>query len=230
MRIVPGARPVCSATSLIASPFTACAPYIPQFVASCHELLPLPTDLPGPGSNPGTDPGYVHGGMRDPEPILLTGASGYVGSHLLDELRLARPQRARDGAQPGARPAAARRRRPPRRRRQGARGPGGRAGGRPHALLPDPLDGGPRGRFAARDREAAVNVGEAARDAGVERIATRRPGAEASSEHLRSRAEVAELLRARVPELIHARAAMIIGPGSASFEILQAPHQAAPRS
>ena len=25
--------------------------------------------------------------MRDPEPILLTGASGYVGSHLLDELR-----------------------------------------------------------------------------------------------------------------------------------------------
>ena len=78
------------------------------------------------------------------------------------------------------------------------------------------------GDFAARDREAAVNVGEAARDAGVERIVYLGGlGAEASSEHLRSRAEVAELLRARVPELIHARAAMIIGPGSASFEILK---------
>ena len=31
---------------------------------------------------------------RDPEPILLTGASGYVGSHLLDEL-LARGRRVR---------------------------------------------------------------------------------------------------------------------------------------
>ena len=78
------------------------------------------------------------------------------------------------------------------------------------------------GDFAARDREAAVNVGEAARDAGVERIVYLGGlGAEASSEHLRSRAEVAELLRARVPQLVHARAAMIIGPGSASFEILK---------
>ena len=46
-------------------------------------------------------------------------------------------------------------------------------------------------------------------------------GAEASSEHLRSRDEVAALLRERVPQLVYARAAMIIGPGSASFEMLR---------
>ena len=159
--------------------------------------------------------------MRDPEPILLTGASGYVGSHLLDELRR-RDRRVRAlvrNPAPG--------RLPPDvdvRKGDAVRGEG----------LPAALEGvrtlyylihsmeGRGGDFAARDREAAVNVGEAARDAGVERIVYLGGlGAEASSEHLRSRAEVAELLRARVPELIHARAAMIIGPGSASFEILK---------
>jgi uncharacterized protein YbjT (DUF2867 family) len=40
------------------------------------------------------------------------------------------------------------------------------------------------------------------------------------SEHLRSRHEVAEVLRDLVPELVYVRAAMIIGQGSASFQIL----------
>ena len=39
--------------------------------------------------------------------------------------------------------------------------------------------------------------------------------------HLRSRHEVAELLAQRVPELVYVRAAMVIGPGSASFEMLR---------
>ena len=78
------------------------------------------------------------------------------------------------------------------------------------------------GDFAARDRAAAVNFGEAAKDAGVERVVYLGGlGADASSEHLRSRDEVAALLRERVPQLVHARAAMIIGPGSASFEMLR---------
>ena len=159
--------------------------------------------------------------MRDPEPILLTGASGYVGANLLHELRR-RGRRVRAlvrNPAPG--------RLPPEvdvRRGDAVSGEG----------LPAALDGvrtlfylihsmeGRDGDFAARDREAAVNVGEAARVAGVERIVYLGGlGAEASSEHLRSRAEVAELLRARVPELVHARAAMIIGPGSASFEMLR---------
>ena len=45
--------------------------------------------------------------------------------------------------------------------------------------------------FARRDREAAVNFGEAARDAGVERViylGGLGPTGEDASEHLRSRA------------------------------------------
>jgi uncharacterized protein YbjT (DUF2867 family) len=41
-----------------------------------------------------------------------------------------------------------------------------------------------------------------------------------ASEHLRSRHEVAEILREHVPELVYARAAMVVGDGSASFRIL----------
>ena len=47
------------------------------------------------------------------------------------------------------------------------------------------------------------------------------PTGDGASEHLRSRHEVAELLRQRVPELVYVRAAMIIGSGSASFEMLR---------
>ena len=41
------------------------------------------------------------------------------------------------------------------------------------------------------------------------------------SEHLRSREEVAEILARAVPDTVHARAAMVIGAGSASFLILR---------
>ena len=78
--------------------------------------------------------------------------------------------------------------------------------------------------FARRDREAAVNFGEAAREAGVERVVYLGglgPTGEDASEHLRSRHEVAELLRQRVPGFVYVRAAMIIGQGSASFEMLR---------
>jgi uncharacterized protein YbjT (DUF2867 family) len=75
--------------------------------------------------------------------------------------------------------------------------------------------------FAARDREAAVNFGEAARSAGVARVIYLGGLGDEDSDHLRSRMEVATLLRERVPHLVHVRAAMIIGPGSASFTMLR---------
>jgi uncharacterized protein YbjT (DUF2867 family) len=154
-----------------------------------------------------------------PEPILLTGASGYVGSHLLDELRRRdRPVRAlaRDPAKLPRDVDA----------REGdvVAGTGladALAGCRRAVYLIHSMEGRD-GDFAARDREAAVNFGEAARDAGLERVVYLGGlGADASSEHLRSRDEVARLLRERVPQLVYARAAMIIGPGSASFEMLR---------
>jgi uncharacterized protein YbjT (DUF2867 family) len=154
-----------------------------------------------------------------PQPILLTGASGYVGSHVLDELRrrdLPVRALARDPAKlpPGV----------DARRGDVVRGTGlteALAGCRVAIYLIHSMEGR-GGDFAARDREAAVNFGEAARDAGVERVIYLGGlGADASSEHLRSRDEVAALLRERVPSLVYARAAMIIGPGSASFEMLR---------
>jgi uncharacterized protein YbjT (DUF2867 family) len=82
----------------------------------------------------------------------------------------------------------------------------------------------PSEEFAKRDRAAAVNFGEAASTAGVERVVYLGglgPTGPDASIHLRSRHEVAELLRQRVPQLVYMRAAMVIGPGSASFEMLR---------
>jgi uncharacterized protein YbjT (DUF2867 family) len=162
---------------------------------------------------------------RDPEPILLTGASGYVGSHLLDELRargrhvraLVRdPDRAdlRSGVQLH--------------KGDAVKGEGlaeALAGVRTAYYLIHSMGRGasPSEDFAARDRAAAFNFGEAASAAGVERVVYLGglgPTGPDASIHLRSRHEVAELLGRRVP-LVYVRAAMVIGPGSASFEMLR---------
>jgi len=83
----------------------------------------------------------------------------------------------------------------------------------------------PRTRdFAAADRAAAQNVALAAARVGVGRILYLGGLGEKSgrlSEHLRSRAEVAEILTACEVPVTVLRAAMIIGSGSASFEILR---------
>ena len=81
---------------------------------------------------------------------------------------------------------------------------------------------GAGGDFAARDRRAAHNFGAAARDAGVQRLVYLGGlGDVEDSEHLASRAEVGRILAGYVPGTVHVRAAMIIGPGSGSFEILR---------
>lgn len=78
--------------------------------------------------------------------------------------------------------------------------------------------------FARTDRIAARNMVVCAEQAGLERIIYLGGLGEQNaglSEHLRSRAEVATILTdGRVPVTIF-RAAMIIGSGSASFEILR---------
>ncbi|HUH06581.1 MAG TPA: SDR family oxidoreductase [Egibacteraceae bacterium] len=78
--------------------------------------------------------------------------------------------------------------------------------------------------FASADRDIALSVAATAQDAGVSRVVYLgglgdiTPDA---SPHLRSRAEVADVfLAARVPATV-LRAGVIIGSGSASFEVLR---------
>lgn len=78
--------------------------------------------------------------------------------------------------------------------------------------------------FAEADRRAAQNMALAAASAGVKRIIYLGGLGEESedlSHHLRSRAEVAQILREGAVPVTVLRAAMIIGSGSASFEILR---------
>ena len=78
--------------------------------------------------------------------------------------------------------------------------------------------------FAQRDRDAAVAFGKAARACGIRRIiylgGLGEDGA-ALSHHLRSRHEVGEVLRDSGVETIEFRAAMIVGSGSVSFEMMR---------
>jgi len=82
-----------------------------------------------------------------------------------------------------------------------------------------------KGRFAEADRAAARNMVAAAEAAGIKRIIYLGGLAEAKhgnlSEHLTSRIEVARILQSgRVPTT-DLRAPMIVGSGSASFEIMR---------
>ena len=80
--------------------------------------------------------------------------------------------------------------------------------------------------FAERDREAARNFGAAAKKAGVERIVylggLGSSGSGELSEHLRSRRETGDVLRASGVPLVEFRASIVIGAGSSSFEMIRA--------
>ncbi|MGB7629984.1 MAG: SDR family NAD(P)-dependent oxidoreductase, partial [Candidatus Deferrimicrobium sp.] len=87
-----------------------------------------------------------------------------------------------------------------------------------HSMIPG------AGEFEEKDREAAENMARAAAEAGLSRLIYLGGLGEenpALSRHLRSRAEVAKILAAGKTPVTILRAAMILGAGSASFEILR---------
>jgi uncharacterized protein YbjT (DUF2867 family) len=87
-----------------------------------------------------------------------------------------------------------------------------------HSMNPQSAD------FEEADRLAANNMAELAEECGVKRIIYLSGLGEDTpslSKHLKSRHEVSEILRAGSVPVTVLRAAMIIGSGSASFEILR---------
>jgi uncharacterized protein YbjT (DUF2867 family) len=155
--------------------------------------------------------------------VLVFGASGYIGTHLVERLRqLQRPVRASgrklavlegrgwDGVELVEADAL-----------------------RPETLAPA-LDGVDvayylvhsmaAGRdFARLDQRAAENFRRAAAQAGVRRIIYLGGliPLQPVSEHLRSRRETGECLRAGKVPVTEIRAGMIVGPGSAAFEVIR---------
>lgn len=77
--------------------------------------------------------------------------------------------------------------------------------------------------FGRIDREAAANFAAAAAEAGVRRIVYLGGliPPDPRSEHLRSRAETGEVLRQGKVPVTEVRAGMIIGPGSAAYEVIR---------
>jgi uncharacterized protein YbjT (DUF2867 family) len=155
--------------------------------------------------------------------IALTGASGYVGSHLLQVLEA-------DG-----RPVRALSRSPERIE--------GRAAKTTEIVAADLLDasslvqafdgadalvylahglGGDD--FARSDRQAASNAAEAAEAAGVGRIVYLGGLGRGDdlSPHLRSRQEVGRILRESAVPTAELRASIVLGEGSASYDLLRA--------
>jgi uncharacterized protein YbjT (DUF2867 family) len=170
-------------------------------------------------------------------PVLLTGATGYIGGRLLRRL-LAEGRAVRCLT-----------RRPAVLAARGASAAQIIAG---DLLDPDSLvaalDGvqdayylvhsmGATGEFEELDRRAAANFAHAARRAGLERIVYLGGLGDGGdlSPHLASRQEVGAILRASGVPTIELRASIVIGSGSASFEAVRAlvdvlPAIPAPRS
>src|SRR6266540_6952526 len=79
------------------------------------------------------------------------------------------------------------------------------------------------GDFAERDRRGADNFARAARDAGVERVVYFggiQPADDGPSPHLSSRLEVEEILLEALPRATALRASIMVGARSDSFRIL----------
>jgi len=78
--------------------------------------------------------------------------------------------------------------------------------------------------FDTQERQIAINFAHAAVRAGVRRIVFLGGLAQGEelSRHMRSRAETGDLLRASGIQVIELRASIVIGAGSASFELIRA--------
>lgn len=157
--------------------------------------------------------------------ILLTGASGYIGGRLLKALesegrRVRCLARRPEFLQP----------------RVAASTEVVKADCLDQSSLMPAMDGvhtayylvhsmGSPGKFEREDREAAQNFADAAREAGVKRIiylGGLGDADKALSAHLRSRHEVADILRSCGVPTIEFRASIVIGSGSLSFEMIRA--------
>ena len=156
--------------------------------------------------------------------VLLTGATGYVGGRLLAELErrgvpvrclARRPEALRGRAAPSTEIAAG--------DALDAEAVRRAVGGVAVVYYLIHSMGGDD--FAARDRKAAAILGEAAREAGVRRIIYLGGLGESGhglSEHLRSRQETGDILRASGVPVVELRASIVLGSGSLSFEMIRA--------
>jgi len=84
---------------------------------------------------------------------------------------------------------------------------------------------GSPGQFEQEDRQAAQNFADVARESGIRRIiylGGLGNHDQALSAHLRSRHEVADILRSSGVPTIEFRASIVIGSGSLSFEMIRA--------
>ncbi len=84
---------------------------------------------------------------------------------------------------------------------------------------------GSTGKFEEEDRESAQNFADAARASRVQRIVylgALGESDQALSAHLRSRHEVADILRSSGIPTVEFRASIVIGSGSLSFEMIRA--------
>ena len=169
--------------------------------------------------------------MRDPKAVrrirwrrvLVLGASGYVGSHLIPRL----VERGHQVRAVGRRPEAL-----------VARGWEGVETVRADALDPESLAQAFEGielvyylihsmaagkDFPELDRRAATHVRDAAANAGVGRmiyLGGLQPP-EAASAHLDSRRETGDVLRSGSVPVTEIRAGIVVGPGSAAFEVIR---------
>jgi uncharacterized protein YbjT (DUF2867 family) len=159
----------------------------------------------------------------EPRRVLVFGASGYVGSHLVPKLA-ASGYRVRAAA----------------RHLEVLEGRHWRDVARvaADALKPETLADAMEGvdvayylvhsmaagsHYAELDRRAADNFREAAQRAGVGRIiylSALQPH-DADSKHLRSRRETGERLRAGAVPVTEVRSGIVVGPGSAAFEVIR---------
>ncbi len=191
-------------------------------------MPPSTTDGPGRETDiPRTTTPEVDEGLSRPEPltVAVTGVTGYVGGRLVPEL-LAAGHRVRALA----------------------RNPG-RLRGRPWYDEVEPVEAdaadleqirgalqgvdvayylihslGTGQQFEATDRATALTFARAAREAGVRRIVYLgglHPEGEELSPHMASRKEVGEILLASGVPTTVLRAAVILGSGSASFEMMR---------